>query len=184
MIQHGDCANLGDRQPSAGAAAQLLLKGTPRVAVLTFARTCARGAAVSDMTLAPAFTRAARGERPLPARICHATRRPGERPGAHSGRAAGWCDRAAGEGGVERCSQSHPEMVPSPRATDAACRRRRESASPSDPVAPALSSAYPAGLDAAGVVKQLPADTNGQLAKLIAQIGPHSLSTLRKDFIK
>jgi hypothetical protein len=57
------------------------------------------------------------------------------------------------------------------------CRLRRVSASPSDPVAPAVSSAYPAGLDAAGVVKQLPADTNGQLAKLIAQIGRHCEST-------
>ena len=44
-------------------------------------------------------------------------------------------------------------------------------------------SAYPAGLDAVGVVKQLPADTNEQLAKLIAQIVCHHLPAWREELI-
>lgn len=44
-------------------------------------------------------------------------------------------------------------------------------------------SAYPAGLDAAGVVKQLPADTNEELAKLITQIVCHHLPAWREELI-
>jgi len=44
-------------------------------------------------------------------------------------------------------------------------------------------SAYPAGLDAAGVVKQLPADTNEQLAKLITQIVCYHLPAWREELI-
>lgn len=70
---------------------------------------------LSPCTCLLTYPRAARGKRPLPARICHAARRPGDRAGADSSRAPGGRHRAPGQGSAQRAPQSHPEMVSSLR---------------------------------------------------------------------